>query len=584
MRKILLSTVMFSFAALNAGAQFYIQAGATVTIENSATLYSDGDASNSGTVNGNGFLSLTGSATQYIGTGSIRNLQIHGGANVTPANNVHLLDKLDVTSGSTLTIPPNQHIRTDGNLTNAGIFNVENTASLVQGPSSGLTNTGTFNVRKQGNTAWNVYNYWSSPVVAGIAPGAYRYRWDPNTSTQDYADDLDPDPGWHSFSGVMTVGQGYAGSGAGLVNFTGTVNNGTYSFPMVYHPFAPGNTNPGTPYNLMGNPYPSAIRCLDLVNANADIDGALYFWDDDLSGGTGYWTTDYAVWNGTGSLGTGAGLNGIPNGFISTGQGFMARALNSSATLDVNNQMRVDALNASGYANNQMFKLESEIQRLYMSLEGDGRFNQILIGMVDDATDGQDRLYDALKMRGNQSISLGAQLFEGDDKEFSILGFPPPFANKTIPLKVFVDQAGVYEFRANSIEGYDGYDLYLEDRSDFSYYPIYEGVQLPFQIAEGDVDGRFFLHIGSELVTGVRDVQSPAMRAWIYDGMLNVNLYNFLNMQGQLEMLDMAGRLVWTSGSGLHDRFSADVSSLSRGAYLVRLVSPTGIFTEKVLR
>lgn len=582
-RRLALSVVAATCAITVAEAQLYVQNGNTLTIETNAVLHSEGDLVNNGVINGAGFLDLrTANAQTITGTGTMTNLRVSGGANVTPGVNLDL-DKLDVASASSLTIPPTQYVLTTGQLSNAGTVTVENTASLVQGPSSGLTNTGTFNVRKQGTAQWDAYNYWSSPVTAGIMPGSYRYRWDPHNSTQDYGDDLDPDPGWFSFSGVMTVGTGYAGAGGGLVNFSGTVNNGVYAFPMIYYPFVPGNTNPGTPFNLMGNPYPSAIRCSDLVSDNADVDGAIYFWDDDVSGGTDYSTTDYAVWNGTGSLGTGAG-SVPPNGFISTGQGFMIRALAPGATLNVDNQMRVDALNDILYANDQMFKLEAEPQRLYLSLEGNDRFNQILIGMVEDATDEQDRLYDALKIRGNQSVALAAMLFEGDDREFSILGFPAPSVEKTIPLNVFVDEAGEYDFHANTIEGFEDYELYLEDRSTFTYYPMIEGTQVPFQLNAGDINGRFFLHINSELITGIRDLEGPSMQAHIYDGMLNVNTMNIDHGNSVLELLDMQGRLVWTSSSPVSDRLTADVSNLSRGIYVVRLVTPDEMFTERVMR
>jgi len=251
------------------------------------------------------------------------------------------------------------------------------------------------------------------------------------------------------------------------------------------------------------------------------------------------------------------------------------------APLLFNNSLRTDALNTLGYSNSQFFRMAEEPSRLWLGIEGNNRYNEVLIGMTEDATDEEDRLFDALKSRGNQNIALSA-VNEGFD--YCIMAFPPPIVEKTIPLNVFVSESGQYTFHSHTIEGFDGYDIYLEDRSTFTYYPMVEGTQVPFQLTAGEIQERFYLHIGSELVTSVRGAEDPAMQAWVYDGMLNVNLLNFKGRNGQLEMLDMAGRTVWTSGSNVSDRFTADVSSLSRGAYLVRLVSQSGIFTEKVIR
>ncbi|MCF8257268.1 MAG: T9SS type A sorting domain-containing protein [Flavobacteriales bacterium] len=576
MRKRHLTAVLVLGLCANVHAQLYVTNGNTLTIQTGAVVHSDGDVMNNGSVAGGGFLNMFNTAQVYSGTGAISNLRVSGGASVTPANSVTLGNALDVTSGSDLTVPTGQYILVNGPLTNAGTFTVENSGSLVQTIGSTLTNSGTFHVLRQGSSASNVYNYWSSPITSGSVPGGSIYRWNPNTSTQDYADDTF-DPGWISFSGTMQVGSGYASLGGDLATFTGTANNGPIPRSLIYYPYNITNTGPGTPFNLMGNPYPCAISAAQLVLDNTNVNGSIYFWDDDLTGGSGYSTTDYAVWNHTGGLsGSGTPSNSVtPKGFIASGQGFMVRALNGSAALDFNNGQRVTG------PNSQFFRMESEPQRLYISLESTQHFNQILIGLVEDATDGEDRLYDATKIRGSQSIALSA--VDGD-MEYAIMAFPPPMTEKTIPLNVFLAESGTYTFHSNTIEGFDGYEIYLEDRSTFTYYPMSEGTQVPFQLNAGDIAERFYLHIGSELVTGVRDEDSPAMRAWIYDGMLNVNLFNFGNHNGQLEMLDMAGRKVWASGANVSDRFMADVSDLSRGAYLVRMTSQSGIFTEKVIR
>lgn len=562
-----------------ASAQFFVNSGSTLTIESGAVVHSTGNAVNNGTVAGGGFLDLRSSATSYSGNGAINNLRVSGGANVTPANNVTLGNALDVGSGSSLTIPSGQFILVNGPLTNAGTFTVQNSGSLVQAVGSTLSNTGTFHVRRQGHNLFYIYNYWSSPVTVGTLPGSDNfYSWNPHTGTQSYADDAS-DPGWVAYSGPMVPGLGYASSGGGLATFSGTANNGPIPRSLVYYPHT-FSQPVGTPFNLVGNPYPCAISAHQFVADNSDINGSLYFWDDDFSGGSGYTTSDYATWNYTGSLPGSSTPGGGGNSFgsqfaIGSCQGFMVRAIQpTSPSITFNNGQRLTG------PNNIFFRLESEPQRLYLSLESTTHFNQILIGLVDDATDGEDRLYDAVKMRGNSEIALAAV---NEGKDYSIMAFAPPTTEKTVPLSVFLAQAGTYWFHANTIEGYEGYDLYLEDRSTLSYYPLSEGTQVPFQLPAGDILDRFYLHIGNELVTGVGNDNIPSMRTWIYDGLLTVHLQNMSEARF-FELIDMSGRRVWTHGRNGGDLLTADLSSLSRGAYVMRVITDSGIFSEKVIR
>ncbi len=561
--------------------QLYVTSGNTLTIETGATVHSTGNVVNNGTVSGGGFLNLRSSATTYSGVGAISNLRLSGGANVTPANDVTIGNALDVAAGSSLTIPSGRYILVNGPLSNAGTFNVQNNGSLVQTSASVLTNSGTFHVWRQGHSSAFKYNYWSSPVTLASnvsVPGnpSSVYAWNPSASTQAYDNDAF-DSGWSLFSGYMEPGVGYASIGGGLASFSGTVNNGDVHHTLFTCPWS--LTHPlGTPYNLVGNPYPCSISALDLISENGNINGAIYFWDNpnDFSGFT---TNDYAVWNPLGSVSpsppnAGGGGN-APNGFIASGQGFMVRAT-ANTDLVFNNDMRVTG------PNNQFFKFESEPSRMWLSISGATHYKEILIGLIDDATDGEDRLYDAGNIRGNQSLSLAA-VNEGHD--YCIIGFPPPLADKTIPLSVFIGQSGEYTFEAHTVEGYEGYDLYLEDRSNMSYYTITEGTPISsFQLNAGEIVDRFYLHIGPELVTDVDNSSSESsMRAWIYDGLLNVNLRNVSDAK-RLELFDISGKMVWSMGSAMADRLTIDVNHLSRGAYILRLTSDSGLYSEKVLR
>lgn len=466
-----------------------------------------------------------------------------------------------------------------GTLNSNGGVIINSGATLLHG--AGTTNgggsiTGNVTVRRQGTTNSTVYNYWSSPVQSGTVPGSSVYEYDSDNSTQDYSDDQNPDPGWEPFSGIMTVGKGYASRGGGLASFVGTVNNGSIPYSLDYHPYSPGNTNPGTPFNLVGNPYPGAISASTFVGANGNINGSLYFWDDDLSGGSGYSYTDYAVWNGTGSIGTGAGTT-PPNGYIASGQGFLVMALNGG-NINFTNSMRVSG------PNNLFFKPNADESKLWLSIEGNGLYNEILIGMLEDATDQEDRLYDAVKVRGNSSVSMSAVLA---DRDYAIMAFPPPFVGKTVPLALTLGESGSFTFNAHTMQGFDGYEVFFEDAVEQQTVQLTEETEIEVALASGEYTNRFFLHfVQVAEPNGVQSMDETALNAFVnMDNLFISSNREILN--ATVDIVSAEGRLVYSkSGCALQSSspLSVPIDQYAAGVYIVRLSSRDGILTQRFVK
>lgn len=498
---------------------------------------------------------------------------------VKPGTDVYVYENMTNAGSGNFTVGEDGMLYVDGTLVNNGSMTFNNAASLLRGSTgSDGTGSGTYYVKRQGTTNSAVFNYWSSPMTSfsGV-PGNSNYLYDSDLSTQTFIDDQPADPGWIAYGGNMMPGVGYIGRGAGLFTFSGDVNNGNIDVPMVYHPYAPGNTAPGTPFNLCGNPYPSAISCASLVAANTDVNGSIYFWDDDLTGGSGYASTDYAVWNGTGSLGTGSGNAGVPNGYVSTGQGFMIRSLNGGATLNFTNNMRV------AHNNLQFFKPNGDDSRLWFSVEGNDQFNQILIGILEDATDSEDRLYDAVKIRGNNNITLAAQ---NEDREYAILAFPPPYAEKSIPLTVFVADGGVHTFKAQTMENFEYQDVYFVDARTSLSIELEEGTEIPINLAPGLYEDRFYLNFYPDGFVSVDESEQENLFIYSSQSVLHLLDRSGHNPFVGLEIFDLGGRLVYREPNLSLNNGSATISleSLSEGIYVVRATTDKGFTNQKILR
>lgn len=460
---------------------------------------------------------------------------------------------------------------------NSGII-INSGATLLHGAGTtggGGSVSGSVTVKRQGATSNSVFNYWSSPVNSGTVPGNSRYSYNSNLSTQDYGDDQDPDPGWESFSGTMTLGRGYASRGAGLASFLGTPNNGNVPYALAYHAYAPGNTSPGTPFNLVGNPYPGAISASSFVAANSNINGSLYFWDDDLSGGSGYSYTDYAVWNGTGSIGTGAGTT-PPNGYVASGQGFMVRAL-GTGNITFTNSMRVSG------PNNLFFKENAEDSKLWLSLEGNGLYNEILVGMLEDATNEEDRLYDAVKVQGNTAVSLAAS---DAGRDYAIMAFPPPLDEKVVPLTLTVAEAGEFNFNARTMIGFDGYEVWLEDRRVNQWYQLSEGDSVTKQLSAGESNDRFFLHFSRSEPSGIASTDETRIAVYLQDGLLTV--FTNENLTGAtIDVVAMDGRVAYSMTNNsmqANAPTQMSLSGIASGVYILRISSTNEMLTQRFVK
>ncbi|MCF8463983.1 MAG: T9SS type A sorting domain-containing protein [Flavobacteriales bacterium] len=506
-----------------------------------------------------------------------------------PGTNVHVLGAFNnSTAGSVFTMDNQSLLYVGGDMNNNGTFTMENDASLLRGDVTADAGSGTFYVKRQGTSSL-AYNYWGTPVAAsGSVPGNPSYRYDEALSTQDPNDDNNPnpDPGWFAYNGNMTPGDGYAGWSANLATFTDNeVNNGNVNAPMnisVFNP-TPAPGVPGTPFNLVGNPYPSGLNCSQLVLDNTGIHGSLYFWVDDATQGSGYSAADYAIWNFFGTIPNTANANGspVPNGIIKTGQGFLVRNGNTGPSqLQFRNGQRV-----ANTASNAFFRANAEESKLWLSLNGTGVefFSQILVGATEDATSGEDLLYDAIRLPANTGVSLSATQGQSN---YGILAFPPPALEEVIPLNVFVGENGTFTFRADEMIGFQDLDVYLNDIDPIhgSSTLLGEGTEVNINLTSGHYENRFYLNFTPNLTVGVDENEDIRIRTWAFGDQLTVQLSQNLEGNSTLELLDMSGRLVLSESklNFSNNKASVSVKGISVGNYIVRVVNKDQVLSQKV--
>ncbi len=396
---------------------------------------------------------------------------VASGTNVTINSNT-TITALTVESGASLTINADLKINNGGvlygqttvnsdkdlliaggTLTSYNTLLLKSGSNLLHGvgtPGGGGSVVGNIRYEQIGNSSYN-YNFWSSPVSGAnsILLGQQRYYYDPAIGTASTADDAN-EPGWVPANGIMNVGQGYASVYGGTVTFAGTANNGNINVNVL----SPGGA--ASNFNLVGNPYPSALNANSFLALNGPsgsnrISGALYFWDDDNAFGEAYTPSDYAVWNGAGSIG---GAGNAPNGFIAPAQGFLVAA-NSSGALQFNNALRSNQTS--------IFFEESEIKRFKLAIRTqEGDYNETLIAFTSDATNAIDGNYDAVKLKGNANLALFSK---SGEHELAIQGLPFISDEQIVPLGIYATSNQTMTIELRLLENFEeGAMVYLIDQ------------------------------------------------------------------------------------------------------------------------
>jgi len=398
-----------------------------------------------------------------------------------------------VNTNNTLNITDNINVEP------GGIATFENGSSLIQ--VNNTANIGNVTYRRTTNVRRYDYVYWASPVAnfsnSAVSPGTslgYQFKWSPTTGG------INGFGNWTSANETMVLGKGYclrapdSYSTSVLTNYTasfvGVPNNGNITIPISRGTYDGVNyatgvsSTPGTKdddnWNLVGNPYPSAINAINFLTLNTNIAGFVNIWTHGTLPSNAiadpfynnyaynYTPSDYITYN---SVGASSGP-GVFNGYINAGQGFFVSMLHTTGATTENLQFN-NSLRSNTYNNNQFYRTnnnvnsnrELEKHRIWFDLVGPtGNSVRSLLGYVENATNENDRLFDAIS---NDKVSFNIfSLIENE--RMLIQGRKLPFDNNDIVrIGVSIPQDGLYKIALSSVDGLflnDDQEIYLEDK------------------------------------------------------------------------------------------------------------------------
>ena len=486
---------------------------------------------------------------------------------------------------------------------------IESGSSLIQTHTGtdANTNNGTYNVKRVGGGSNMSYNIWSSPIMAAPihGTGAVYDGTNPcdiftfNASTQEWKYDY-PINYLASCNGnnvtfsaayLMTDGvsdnimdptRGYYVPGNTNTEraFTGNVNNGDitttiWSTNITTNPWA------GVNWNLVGNPYPSAIDLQTFWNVNTAsgaITDGVYFWND--PGNQNYQCSDFVVWNSIGTTNScGVSSSTTANGLVSSGQGFWVYGANSgttTTTIVFNNAMR------TGGNNTNFYKMTKNFERVWLSFSRNGQpSNQILLGLRDDASVGYDPKFDARKLPADAALELA---FVQDSGHYVILAQPTLSYDEQeeLPLYVVTDSTTYYTFAFDSTKNITGGNTYfLIDK----FKRITHDLSTPYQVRldSGKYENRFYL-LYKDLINGVNENPTTVNFVEVYQTDGNIKLQsNKLNIT-TVTMYNSVGALLTHKENLKQTAISIPISNYASGVYLINYKLTNGDSkTEKVV-
>ena len=535
--------------------------------------------------------------------------------------------ELVIASGGKIVVKNNGTITINGNMINnnadiiattsideeAEAFFIEDGGSLVQPTSYQNLITGKIKMQRISQLMiQNDYTYWSSPVQNYILKDI-----SPTTSASKFFKWKEDTQAWFSLPSttnhIMEAGRGYIIRAPGsygtagqttTAHFIGKPNNGIVTMSVKG---SPSDLEVDYKWNLIGNPYPSAIDANTFLSLNSSkVAGTLYFWTHNTpinpSTVLGYAPNDYASWNGTGGTGTTAAATStpetgnnynIPTGYIAAGQAFFIRGITDGmSTITFNNSMRVDGSLAAGIGkNSQFFRTATETaenptttekHRVWLNLTGaQNAFNQTLVGYVTDATNAYDLRFDGESFGGNK-VTFYSVL---DTKKLVIQGRGLPFSNlDTVPLGYNTTLTGNLTISIDHIDGLmETQGIYLQDNLLNVVHDL-KASNYTFATVPGTFDSRFVLRYSPQ-----EDLSNPTFN----DQVKAVKIYKnktalYANSPYEeiatVAVYDIAGRLIFEERNCNTNRFETTKINAGNQALIIKVTLSNGaVITQKVL-
>ncbi len=285
----------------------------------------------------------------------------------------------------------------------------------------------------------------------------------------------------------------YLGPNPTTYEVTGPPNTFTIS-PTVTYSVSAGAADDG--WNMVANPYPSAIDWDDLNWTKTNLDDAVYIYNSS----TGSFASYVA----------GLGVNGGSR-YIASQQGFWVKANAAAPILTMVENVKASTnpsylktspeKNISHYP--MAFKDFSVPQNnnviansIRLTANGNGYDDETFIRFMPGATNNFDGQLDAWKMENLNPLLSNLSSVVNDTMDLSINSYPDLTSDIIIPIRMIVPSTGIYSIRRDSTLMLPMSScVILEDLANGNMTDFRSNVSYSFTISDTTKAPRFLLHI-----------------------------------------------------------------------------------------
>ncbi len=575
---------------------FTMATGASLAMQNGAILQVAGNWTNNGTLipyDGTTVKFTASSGTQTIGgaaTQTFYNLEKNAAGTLTISGTSDVTIRrgglLKISAGTfdmnSRTVLLKSKVAADG---------TDSTASL--GVVTGtITNASNFKIERY-NSAVRGIRYISAPVsgvtasafkdsiiVAGPASGGFDAPNSSISTIKEYVESRN----WSlskcfvSFTSInttITPGKGYylfvpgkrttvyPAAEAVTLLMKGAPVTGNVNFSLSYTPSASQD------WNLVGNPYPSAIDWDAAAWTKTNLDDAMYMWDPNNGTSGAYYAYVFGI-----------SSDGRSNGsIIPSSQGFFVKANAASPALSVTENAKVS--NTYGKANFRVAQTASYVTLKVSNQNGDVDYTTV---RLDDAS---GRTLTALKM-SNSKINMYTKDATGTNSySINVVQDVPSF---TVPIYIESTTSNVYNIEVIKVEGdiNAANNLKILDQATGHYTDVVVGAKLTL-VPDGNAQRISLIRVAAaEVVTNTVDEVEIDGGYELYPthihGHSHPVLYTYDQSEKKIEIYKSNGTKL-AEHSTHHSHYSFDdFGKYDSGVYMVKVTSNSKTHNFKIVK
>lgn len=521
--------------------------------------------------------------------------------------------RLTIEPEITLTIADNSFIKIENDITVEGTLEVSNLGSIVQVSEDAITRNNGFITVSKTTPSLNPRDFivLTSPMseesrtevygdanrVFGIIPSNFI----PNEEVgNDFpmAANFHDDNGDYLDNGITTLApssgylvfpQAVNDTGAIIYDHTytqGTLNSGTIVAPITY------NSSISTAnFNLLGNPYASAIDTDMLISTN-DVINEVYFWEhittpnQSLPGfnTSNFSMDDVSLRNAMMGVPAVNDVTGsVPGQYMASGQGFgiLANGAEQGAGTDVifTNALRVTT-------NNSTPRSVDLDNKLWLQLSSENYDIQSIaaLGFIPEASPGYDNGYDSRQLA--TSISLFSILENGEQLAIQGRELFNIDMEITLGFQTLIEGEENYTISIHQLEGFDltQASIFLTDHITGTITNLKEN-DYSFTTSERAQELRFTLSF-TQSTLNVEELAQNEFRLYPNPTQDRITLQtNGTSNFQKLIIRDILGKIVRTVDlSSFSEQQTFDMSKLGTGVYFFQITTHSSSESIRVIK